>query len=274
MTHEYKLTVTDLGKLITLQALQMGLWKTESNNRNYSIAKLIKALGDNPNSYHVSLIHKGFTFPCNLRLIQIIQSRLAVIDYVTPSINIPAFIKVLETEELNTITSGDILSELQDLIHIRSVEKVGIPHDQIRNNIHSVLYDPDDTVEIIGDYDELSLAEIQKSVGEWAQRNFGNNQSKHPIDNNIGPMGSLCPLLGIIEEVGELAHCVLKAHQGIRGFNDSEKYLTERDDALGDILIYLCDFATREGVNLQETLNKVFHRVVLKRNWVENPHNG
>lgn len=66
--------------------------------------------------------------------------------------------------------------------------------------------------------------ELINEVGEWAEKNFGHK--KHPV-------------LGMVEEVGELCHCLLKRIQGIRGFDDPNKFNEEFTDALADIGIYL-----------------------------------
>lgn len=116
---------------------------------------------------------------------------------------------------------------------------------------------------------DLSLREIQAQIREWADRNFKNNTSKA----TGAELGSIGPLLGIGEENGELCHVVLKRHQGIRGYDDDTKYKTERDDALADILVYLCDFAGREEVDLQDILNKVWAKV-RQRDWQKNKVNA
>lgn len=112
---------------------------------------------------------------------------------------------------------------------------------------------------------EKSLREIQNEIAEWSRKNFGDN-----VSARTGQwLYSDCALLGIVEEVGELAHVNLKSHQGIRGYDDPKKYKEERDDAISDILVYLCDYAFREGVDLQECLNKVWAKVQ-KRDWEKN----
>jgi len=117
---------------------------------------------------------------------------------------------------------------------------------------------------------EKSLALIQSEVAKWSRVNFGDQVSK--ATDQV--LGSLSPLLGLVEEVGELSHVTLKHHQGIRGYDDEQKYQEERDDAVGDILIYLCDYASREGISLQDALNKTWQKIVKKRNWVDNPETG
>ncbi|MET0465254.1 MAG: hypothetical protein ABW007_18985 [Chitinophagaceae bacterium] len=55
---------------------------------------------------------------------------------------------------------------------------------------------------------------------------------------NFGVQPILRSVKGIMEEQGELMHCVLKFEQGIRGM-DADKYLELGKDAIADIGIYL-----------------------------------
>lgn len=77
-----------------------------------------------------------------------------------------------------------------------------------------------------------SLVQIQTEVGKWSLANFGDQESKAVPGLFLGP---LAPLLGVVEELGELAEAS-----------------TDEDimDACGDVMIYLCDYATREGFRL------------------------
>jgi hypothetical protein len=77
---------------------------------------------------------------------------------------------------------------------------------------------------------------LSQEVGEWSRRNFGNKQN---------------PYLGMVEELGELAHCLLKREQGIRGFENPEFFREEFVDALGDIGIYAANFAFNNHINVQ-----------------------
>lgn len=70
---------------------------------------------------------------------------------------------------------------------------------------------------------------LQSRVGEWSLANFGPQISKV----NGDPMHSFAPLLGIMEE----ALCETS-------FANERQ---EQIDGVGDICIYMCDFATREG---------------------------
>lgn len=70
-------------------------------------------------------------------------------------------------------------------------------------------------------------SELIQAVGEWSVRNFRDRRA---------------PEFGIVEEIGEASHCVLKRYQKIRGFENEEFFLAEFTDALADIIIYLCDW--------------------------------
>lgn len=115
----------------------------------------------------------------------------------------------------------------------------------------------------------MSLREIQQEIGEWSRRNFGDQVSK----STGQVLGSLSPLLGVQEELGELCHVVLKRHQGIRGYDDDAKYQAERDDAMADIMVYLCDYASREGVDLEAVLTMTWNKVK-SRDWTKRPQDA
>ena len=98
-----------------------------------------------------------------------------------------------------------------------------------------------------------SICEFQDEVFKWSLNNFGNQPSWKP-------------LLGIGEEIGELNHAYLKREQEIR---TEESYQSEIEDALGDIFIYMCDFAAREDIDIESVIEKTWEKVS-KRNWKKN----
>lgn len=104
-----------------------------------------------------------------------------------------------------------------------------------------------------------SLRLLQAEHEDWAGRNFPGAQ---PHD----------ALLGIMEEVGELAHAHLKHDQGIRGYDD-EKYRTEAADAIGDIVVYLASYCNRNGFDLQICVEDTWRRVQ-ERDWILDPQRG
>jgi len=84
--------------------------------------------------------------------------------------------------------------------------------------------------------------ELINEVGEWAEKNFGHK--KHPV-------------LGMVEEIGELSHCLLKRIQGIRGFDNPEHFRAEFTDALADTGIYLMHHCFCNGATFQFQCNDI-----------------
>lgn len=105
---------------------------------------------------------------------------------------------------------------------------------------------------------DLTFEQLQEQVGEWSRKNFPNAQPYHS-------------LLGLIEEVGELSHAHLKNEQNIRG-SEFEHYV-EKIDAVGDILIYLADYCSRNNIDMQDTIEHTWN-MVQKRDWQKNKKDG
>lgn len=104
----------------------------------------------------------------------------------------------------------------------------------------------------------MTFIQLQQQVSVWSRKNFFEQPSYRP-------------LLGIQEECGELSHAHLKAEQGIRG--TPEKHRAAKEDAIGDLVIFLADYCHREGISLQECVEKTWEQVS-KRDWVGNPQTG
>jgi NTP pyrophosphatase (non-canonical NTP hydrolase) len=103
--------------------------------------------------------------------------------------------------------------------------------------------------------DECNLADLQRMSAIWQKHNFPDGKPYQP-------------LLGVSEEVGELAHAHLKHEQGIRDVKQEDK-----DDAVGDIIIYLADYCNKNGIDMQRTVIKTWNEVS-KRDWIKYPKNG
>lgn len=110
------------------------------------------------------------------------------------------------------------------------------------------------------EYPFICLRDFQNAVRQWSLKNFGEQSYVNP-------------LLGVVEEVGELNHAVLKMRQGIRGDKDFLK--EQAEDAVGDILIYLADFCSRfeGGIDLQNAVENAWN-IVKQRDWKKNPIDG
>jgi hypothetical protein len=75
---------------------------------------------------------------------------------------------------------------------------------------------------------KLTMSELIHEVGTWSKFNYAEKQA---------------PLFGVVEEIGEACHCILKNIQGIRGYDDVGKFHKDLQDAMADAMIYLCNFA-------------------------------
>lgn len=95
-----------------------------------------------------------------------------------------------------------------------------------------------------------TVTDLQNQVHEWSKANFGDQPAYRP-------------LLGISEEVGELCHAHLKTEQNIRMEEDHE---AARKDAIGDIVVYLCDYCSRSNLSFEECIRMAWD-VVQKRDW-------
>ena len=105
---------------------------------------------------------------------------------------------------------------------------------------------------------DLTLRQLQKEQQPWVSHNFPGREPYYP-------------LLGVQEEVGELSHAHLKALQGIRG--TPEEHHAAKIDAIGDIIIFLSDYATANGIDIQDAVEKTWAGVK-KRDWRKDPVNG
>lgn len=99
---------------------------------------------------------------------------------------------------------------------------------------------------------------MQGEIRRWREYNFPDGTSDQQF-------------LGMTEELGELAHAILKGQQGIRGYSPDDT--AEIKDAVGDLMIYLICFCALNGWDTLEILQDVWDEV-RKRDWQENPKTG
>ncbi|HOD84842.1 MAG TPA: hypothetical protein PKG77_25785, partial [Phycisphaerae bacterium] len=97
----------------------------------------------------------------------------------------------------------------------------------------------------------LTLRRLQDELRAWVQHNF---PAREPF----------YPLLGAMEELGELSHAHLKDLQAIRG--TPEEHQAAKEDAVADIIIFLADYCTANGIDLQAAVEKTWAQVKL-RDW-------
>lgn len=105
---------------------------------------------------------------------------------------------------------------------------------------------------------DLTLRQLQAEQKQWVEHNFPGREDYYP-------------LLGAVEELGELAHAHLKQRQGIRG--TAEQHAAKAKDAVADVIIFLADYCTARGFDLQEAVEETWAQVK-KREWRNDPTNG
>lgn len=86
-----------------------------------------------------------------------------------------------------------------------------------------------------------TLNEIQSELKVWTEYNFG----KQTPDIAI---------LGMIEELGELSHAILKEKQGIR----QSDFLADKKDAIADLTIYALNYLNSIDGKYDRKLPKAF----------------
>lgn len=85
----------------------------------------------------------------------------------------------------------------------------------------------------------MELYDFQLLVSQWSTETFGPHHGTGYRN-----------LLGLSEEVGELCHAHLKGEQGIRHTPQEIERL--KKDAVGDILIFLCNYCDSQGFNIRD----------------------
>lgn len=97
----------------------------------------------------------------------------------------------------------------------------------------------------------------QKDLKEWQLKNFGIPEPEDMI-------------IGMSEELGELAHYFLKGKQGIREAAHGNDVTGKIADAFGDIIVFGTQLMTCLGMDAEVEVKKVIEEV-LKRDFVNNP---
>lgn len=82
-----------------------------------------------------------------------------------------------------------------------------------------------------------TIDRLIQEIGDWSTRCFKDKQASD---------------LGIVEEIGELVHCILKRYQGIRGYDSPVKFNAEVQDAFGDIGVYMLNHAGYHHIQFHE----------------------
>jgi len=104
----------------------------------------------------------------------------------------------------------------------------------------------------------VDLRQLQEDALTWEKQNFGDVPSWHA-------------LLGVQEEVGELAHAHLKGVEGIR--LTPEQVREKKIDAIGDIVVFLGLYAALEGIDMNSAVRDTWANA-RQRRWDGNKFGG
>jgi NTP pyrophosphatase (non-canonical NTP hydrolase) len=101
------------------------------------------------------------------------------------------------------------------------------------------------------------LGKLQAEIRDWREYNFPDTTC-------------LQQYMGMVEELGELSHAMLKEAQGIRNIDDAD---AEIKDAIGDLTIFMINFADMNGWDFEKILAQTWEQVA-GRDWRNNPKDG
>jgi NTP pyrophosphatase (non-canonical NTP hydrolase) len=77
----------------------------------------------------------------------------------------------------------------------------------------------------------------------------------------------------MVEEMGEIAHALLKHQQGIRGLSEAVTVKDRIVDGHCDLIIFSFGLANALGYSLEPELKATWHKVK-QRDWVKDPEKG
>jgi NTP pyrophosphatase (non-canonical NTP hydrolase) len=104
----------------------------------------------------------------------------------------------------------------------------------------------------------LTFSKLQEEQAKWELHNFGPQPAHHSF-------------LGMVEELGELAHAILKGEQSIRG--TPEEHEAAAKDAIGDMTVFAASLCNKRGWDYQKVMEDTWADVKV-RDWKKFPMNG
>lgn len=104
----------------------------------------------------------------------------------------------------------------------------------------------------------ITLGQLQAQLRPWQERNFPDRPKYQPV-------------LGVVEEVGELAHALLKWEQAIRGTPDQHEAAAK--DAIGDIVVFMADVCNAYGWDFEQCVADSW-AIASRRDWVDHRATG
>jgi NTP pyrophosphatase (non-canonical NTP hydrolase) len=90
------------------------------------------------------------------------------------------------------------------------------------------------------------MNELQEKVFDWFITNFGSSKSEDEL--------IVQQMVGMIEELGELSHSMLKLEQNIR---KDEEHIVNLEDSIGDILVFALNLLSLLDIKIEDVKRKI-----------------
>lgn len=125
----------------------------------------------------------------------------------------------------------------------------------------------------------LTLKQLQGAQRAWVKHNFPDRTAHGPLLGVTEELGELAEchdepsahIQELMKVLGRLSHAHLKNEQGIRG--SELKHYRDKIDAVADIIIFLADYCTVNEIDLQTAVEKTWAQVS-KRDWQKDALTG
>ncbi len=124
---------------------------------------------------------------------------------------------------------------------------------------------------------EGPMARLQVELCRWEAREFGGGNSNDSVLGSNEEAGeaadAMIMLLGAKSGAGRMAKAILKRNQGIRGYDDPEKFRADLGDAFADMMIFGIQACTKSRMDFWTLLLRTAEDV-MGRKWSENKFDG
>jgi len=110
----------------------------------------------------------------------------------------------------------------------------------------------------------MDLEVLQFQHRSWVARNFPQLGRSELTRHGF---------LGMVEEVGEIAHAMLKHEQMIRGMREYDDFLAAVADGIGDTVIFADTLCIGLGLDFPSVVKETWAEVY-RRDWVKFPKDG
>ena len=123
---------------------------------------------------------------------------------------------------------------------------------------------------VCDDRTDGTLRVLQAEQVSWVKHNFGDRPAWQPLLGLMEEIGELTEATGgnqhiteLVRVLGRLAHADLKSFQGIRTNEDHD---AKAKDAVADIVIFLADYCSARGWDMEDIVQSTWDQVK-RRDW-------